>query len=41
MWEEDPQTELVMERAPGANQEEHYKITTTENIIQLIEDHSQ
>jgi hypothetical protein len=33
MWEEDPQTELVMERVADANREEHYKITTTENII--------
>ena len=41
MWEEDPATnlEIIKERSKADN-EEYYKITTTENIIALIEDHT-
>jgi dynein heavy chain len=42
MWEDDKATELEMDRPRSrADNEEFYKITSTENIISLIEDHSQ
>ena len=42
MWEEDPATnlEIVKDRSKSDN-EEYYRITTTETIIALIEDHTQ
>jgi len=42
MWEEDPETNLeIIKEKSKADQEEYYKVTSTENIITLIEDHTQ
>ena len=42
MWEDSKETELEMGKTPSRSGEEgFYKITSTENIITLIEDHSQ
>jgi len=42
MWEEDPATnlEIVKDRSKSDN-DEYYRITQTETIIALIEDHTQ
>jgi hypothetical protein len=40
MWEEDPTTDLdIRQNKSKANNEEYYKIHSTENLYQVIEDH--
>lgn len=40
IWEEDPAANLEIVKDPKPDGEVYYKITGTENIIQLIEEHS-
>ena len=40
MWEDDPLTDLdIIKMKSKANNEEYYKIQSTENLYQVIEDH--
>ena len=40
MWEDDPMTDLDIKQLKSkANMEEYYKIMSTENLYQVIEDH--
>lgn len=40
MWEDDPLTDLDIKQLKSkANNEEYYKIMSTENLYQVIEDH--
>lgn len=40
MWEDDPTTDLdIIKMRSKANNEEYYKIQSTENLYQVIEDH--
>jgi len=42
VWEEDPQTNLDITKERSRNSpEDYYKINSTENILTLIEEHSQ
>ncbi len=40
MWEDDPTTDLdIIKMKSKANNEEFFKIQSTENLYQIIEDH--